>query len=66
MRNFDPILNRPKQSFRAEIPRRSMIHSDAPRIKQRATDIGLSQTPNRLTPDQLDEQIRQFFAVEQI
>lgn len=66
MPNFDPILNRPKQSFRAEIPRRSMIDSDAPRIKPRATPVGLSQTQNRLTPEQVDEQIRQFFAAERI
>ena len=66
MPNADSLLNSPKHRFGPEIPQRSMIHSDAPRINPHATHAGLSQTPNRLTPDQVEEQIRQFFAAEQI
>lgn len=66
MSHPDPMLDSRKYRARAETPRPPVIERDAQRIETCMTAAGISGWPIALTPEEVDEQIRQFFASDQL
>jgi hypothetical protein len=62
----DALLRSRRHAAYAEILRHPLIDGDASRIENFGTVAELSKRPNSLTPEEIDEQIRQFFASDRL